>query len=621
MEHERGGIDRLVSNRALYDDVLAAGRHDRPDRPPGDRRLETGYRIGRLLVLREVLGQAPPGFSAATKTFCTEFEQRVADFCARVCGPTPCWGRRGRPGGRVARNICYAPGYTIMGGTTQILRNILGERVLGLPREPRVRPPSTPEVMAEVAISRVGVALAGSGSPVGLTGEGHDRHRWASPATTVTHFRTCPLCEATCGLEITMTRRRRSARIRGDRDDVFSHGFICPKGSTAQAAPRGPRPAARVPMRATTGDGELGRRSTWDEAFAEIERGLLPILERARPRRGGACTSATRRAQPRRHPLRPPLIQALGTQNIYSASTVDQMPKHVSCGLLFGNARRHPGARPRPHRLPADARRQPVRVQRQPVHRARLPRSARGDPGARRAVVVVDPRRTRTADEPTSTWPSARAPTPICCSPCSTCSFAERPASTSGDSPITSSASTSVARRWSRRSRPRRSRRSAGIDADTIRRIARELAGRADGRGLRPHRHPHRRVRHARLVGGRRPQRAHRQPRPARRRDVPAGRARQRRPRGGPGGRGFSTGRHHSRVKGFPEVRGEFPVATLADEIETPGRGPGPRPHHRRRQPGAVDAQQRPARRGARRARLHGVASTSTSTRPPATPT
>jgi alkylation response protein AidB-like acyl-CoA dehydrogenase len=38
---------------------------------------------------------------------------------------------------RVSRNICYAPAYTIMGGTTNILRNILAERVLGLPREPR----------------------------------------------------------------------------------------------------------------------------------------------------------------------------------------------------------------------------------------------------------------------------------------------------------------------------------------------------------------------------------------------------------------------------------------------------------------------------------------------------
>ncbi len=137
MEHERGGIDRLVSNRALYRDVLASGRVDGTD--PLVRQevagLETGYRIGRLLVLRETLHQAPRSFSAATKTFCTEFEQRVAAFCARVAGPDALlWGAEHGLGARIARNLCYAPAYTIMGGTTQILRNILGERVLGLPR-------------------------------------------------------------------------------------------------------------------------------------------------------------------------------------------------------------------------------------------------------------------------------------------------------------------------------------------------------------------------------------------------------------------------------------------------------------------------------------------------------
>jgi alkylation response protein AidB-like acyl-CoA dehydrogenase len=137
MEHERGGIDRLVSNKLLFEHVRRSGWVDRSD--PLVRQelaaIETGYRIGRLLVLRETLGQAPRQFSAATKTFCTEFEQRVAAFCARVAGP---WATLLDPGGglpsRVARGVCYAPAYTIMGGTTQILRNILGERVLGLPR-------------------------------------------------------------------------------------------------------------------------------------------------------------------------------------------------------------------------------------------------------------------------------------------------------------------------------------------------------------------------------------------------------------------------------------------------------------------------------------------------------
>ena len=128
LEHERGGIDRLVSNRALYADSLP--RADRSD--PLVRQeiaaIESFYRIGRLLVLREVLGQAPRSFSAATKAACTAFEQRVAQFCARV------WGPEAMLWNRASRNVAYAPAYTIQGGTNDILKNIVGERVLGLPR-------------------------------------------------------------------------------------------------------------------------------------------------------------------------------------------------------------------------------------------------------------------------------------------------------------------------------------------------------------------------------------------------------------------------------------------------------------------------------------------------------
>jgi len=62
----------------------------------------------------------------------TEVEQRVADFCCRVAGADALLTSR------AARGVCYTPAYTIMGGTTNILRNIVGERILGLPREPRL---------------------------------------------------------------------------------------------------------------------------------------------------------------------------------------------------------------------------------------------------------------------------------------------------------------------------------------------------------------------------------------------------------------------------------------------------------------------------------------------------
>ncbi len=131
LEHERGGIDRLVSNRALFERAAALADASDPRVRQEIASLESGYRIGRLLVYREALGQAPKGFSAATKCFCTEHEQRVADFAARV------FGMAGVLGDDTGRSIAYAPAYTIMGGTSNVMRNILGERVLGLPREPR----------------------------------------------------------------------------------------------------------------------------------------------------------------------------------------------------------------------------------------------------------------------------------------------------------------------------------------------------------------------------------------------------------------------------------------------------------------------------------------------------
>lgn len=131
LEHERGGVDRLVSNKALYD--IAVSRADRTDPVVRQEmaRIETGYILGRILVTREVLRQAPAGFSAATKCFCTEHQQAVASFVARSLGPDAMlWDD-------VGKGLAYDPAYTIMGGTSNVMRNILGERVLGLPREPR----------------------------------------------------------------------------------------------------------------------------------------------------------------------------------------------------------------------------------------------------------------------------------------------------------------------------------------------------------------------------------------------------------------------------------------------------------------------------------------------------
>ncbi|MGI9624802.1 MAG: acyl-CoA dehydrogenase family protein, partial [Acidimicrobiales bacterium] len=129
--NERGGIDRLVSNRPLYDMALEWADRDDPRIRQEIANIETGYRIGRLMVYKGALGQANPDFSAGTKAYCTEHEQRVAEFAARV------FGAEGVADAELAAAIAYSPAYTIQGGMSPIMRNILGERVLGLPREPR----------------------------------------------------------------------------------------------------------------------------------------------------------------------------------------------------------------------------------------------------------------------------------------------------------------------------------------------------------------------------------------------------------------------------------------------------------------------------------------------------
>ena len=136
LEHERGGIDRLVSNHALY--RMALERADTTDALVRQQiaDLEIGYRIGRILVVREALKQAPKGFSAATKCFCTEHEARVAEFVAAV------YGAEAMLWSDVVHGLLYTPGYTIMGGTSNVMRNILGERVLGLPRGTALKLPA-----------------------------------------------------------------------------------------------------------------------------------------------------------------------------------------------------------------------------------------------------------------------------------------------------------------------------------------------------------------------------------------------------------------------------------------------------------------------------------------------
>src|ERR671917_474136 len=208
------------------------------------------------------------------------------------------------------------------------------------------------------------------------------------------HYRTCPFCEATCGLEVE-TEASEVVSVRGDKQDVFSRGFICPKAHGLKQLHEDPD-RLRTPL--VRRDGELVE-ATWDEAFEEIDRRLSPLLAEH-----GRDAVAVYLGNPIVHNLSgvlygPAFLRALGSRNIYSASTVDQMPKQVSSGLMFGTMLSIPladvdrtdhllilGANP----LVSNG-----SLLTAPDMRGRL-RGIRERGGK---VVVVDPRRTRTADE------------------------------------------------------------------------------------------------------------------------------------------------------------------------------------------------------------------------------
>jgi len=380
-----------------------------------------------------------------------------------------------------------------------------------------------------------------------------------------TFFRTCPLCEATCGLEITV-RDGVVQRIRGDRDDVFSRGYICPKGSTLKQLHEDPD-RLRAPL-VRRGEGHV--EVPWAEAFAEIDQRLMTIVAA-----NGADSVGVYLGNPNVHSLAPmfwlrPLLHALGSRNLFSASTVDQMPRHVSTGLMYGdeNAFVVPdldrtdyllmlGANPyESNGSLATAPDWPGRLQ------------AIRDRGGR--IVVVDPRRTRTAeaaDEHVSIRPGTDAVFLLAIANVIReeglvdTGPATRYLNGLEDAMVAVEPFTAEV-----------AEASTGVAAEVVRRIARELASaeRAVVYG-RIGVHTNRAGTVASwatdlltIITGNL--------------DRPGGgmwglgaHARRRSPEGG--GRGYKTGRWCSRVSGHPEVNGELPVAALAEEIETGGEG------------------------------------------------
>ncbi len=386
-------------------------------------------------------------------------------------------------------------------------------------------------------------------------------------AASETHFRTCPFCEATCGLRLEVADGE-VLSIRGDDDDVLSKGFICPKAFGLKGLREDPD-RLRAPL--VRRDGEL-REATWDEAFAEIDSRLGPILEEH-----GRDAVAVYAGNPTAHNLAAMVylrvfLRALGSKNIYSASSVDQMPKHFSAGHMFGHWTSIPvpdvdrtdhlmiwGANP----LVSNG-----SLLTAPDMRGRIRRiQERGG-----KVVVIDPRRTRTAEH-ASEHHFIRPGTDALALFALVATLFEEDLAAPGDLAGLCAGLDEV-ERLAAEFTPERVADACGIPAAELRRMARELAaaqraavyGRIGTTVQEFGTLASWLVDVLNVLSGSF--------------DQPGGAmftkaaAAQSNSTGEPGrGRGVVANRWASRVRGLPEVLGELPVSALADEIETPGEG------------------------------------------------
>jgi anaerobic selenocysteine-containing dehydrogenase len=378
---------------------------------------------------------------------------------------------------------------------------------------------------------------------------------------TGTAYRTCPLCEAACGLELT-TRDDRIVAARGDREHVFSHGFVCPKGAMFGELAADPDRLRRPLVRR----GDRHEQVSWEEAFREVERGLRPIIDRY-----GPDAVALYLGNPNVHTMAgglyvTPLLKALGTRTVFSASTVDQMPKHVSCGYLYGN----PLTIPVPDLDRTDLL---LILGANPWESNGSLATAADFPGRLKAIqarggrfVVVDPRRTRTAEH---------ADEHLFIRPGTDAFLLFGIVHTLFNEDLTTVgphvSGVDQVRELAASFPPEVVSGACGVPVDRIRGLARELAtaptaavyGRIGTCTVEFGTLTSWLVDVVNVLTGNL--------------DRPGGvmfpLAAHQRARTRAGGPGFATGRWHSRVRGLPEVKGELPVATLADEIETPGDG------------------------------------------------
>ncbi|MEM7411696.1 MAG: molybdopterin oxidoreductase family protein [Myxococcota bacterium] len=386
-------------------------------------------------------------------------------------------------------------------------------------------------------------------------------------STSETHYHQCTICEAACGLMFD-TQGRDVVSVRGNPDDVFSHGFICPKGAALAQLDADPD-RLRQPL---VKRGDTHVPVTWDEAFEAIEQGIAPILETH-----GNDAVGIYAGNPVAHNTALALYSGalyagFRTRHRYSASTVDQIPKQVADGLMFGT----PLSVPVPDidhcdyllMLGANPMASNGSLWTVPDFRGRA-RKMR-ERGGR--LIVIDPRRSETARVADEHWAIRPGTDALLLAGIANALFDEdrvAPGALADWLEGLDAARDAIAA-----FRPELVAERCGIPAEVIRRFARELAETDAGcvYGRIGTTTTHFGTTASWLVDLVNVLTGNLDRRGGAMFPKPAGFSPN--TRGKPGaGSGVALHRHRSRVRGALEVLGEFPCACLAEEIETPGDG------------------------------------------------
>ncbi len=147
-----------------------------------------------------------------------------------------------------------------------------------------------------------------------------------------TIYRACNLCEAICGLEIKIAGNTITS-IRGDDADPFSRGHICPKAVALKDIHEDPDRLRRPMLR----EGDEWREISWDEAFDRAAEGFAAVINKH-----GDDAVAMYAGNPNVHNFGhllnfPPIAKLIRSKNIFSASSVDQLPQQLVSYLMLGH--------------------------------------------------------------------------------------------------------------------------------------------------------------------------------------------------------------------------------------------------------------------------------------------